>query len=96
MEILDVRAKRNETTKSTRTKIHFFLIGENIIDNLTNRHSRPYTEFKKHLPEVFKKAGIDLNAKYRWSQKAGCSCGCSPGFVVEDYQRKFVAVDYKY
>lgn len=28
-------------------------------------------------------------AKYRWSRKAGCACGCSPGFVVEGVAKGF-------
>lgn len=26
----------------------------------------------------------ELKAKARFSHKAGCSCGCSPGFILED------------
>lgn len=24
----------------------------------------------------------------KWSRKAGCSCGCSPGWIIRDYGRK--------
>jgi hypothetical protein len=34
-------------------------------------------------PQTRNSMGLDDNAKLRWSRTAGCSCGCSPGFVVE-------------
>ena len=71
----------------TKTKIYIFLEGENLIQNLQNRHSRPYTLYKKLLPQIMeqvKAQGIEVpeNLKFVWSQKAGCKCGCSPGFLV--------------
>lgn len=69
-----------------RPRIYFFHVGETIIDNLRNRRNRPQDEYRKLLPEVLERAGIpqECVAKIRWSQKAGCTCGCSPGFIVID------------
>lgn len=64
----------------TKSRLHVFIEGESILENLENRRSRPYTEFKKLLAPIFKMLGV---AKARWSQKAGCSCGCSPGFILD-------------
>lgn len=65
---------------------------ETVLDNLENRFSRPYVEWKKLLPEAIKQVATDLSVtpEYaqeavkdaKWSQKAGCNCGCSPGFVI--------------
>ena len=33
----------------------------------------------------FDQLGIAPDTKVRWSQYAGCSCPCSPGFIVEGY-----------
>lgn len=52
---------------------------------VAGRRSRPYTEYRKLLPEIFEKAGIPAGTKASWSQKAGCSCPCSPGFVLDYY-----------
>lgn len=54
---------------------------ETIFDNLANRTRRPYNIYKtaiwsSELPQVF-----DLG-KLSWSQYAGCSCPCSPGFIL--------------
>lgn len=37
------------------------------------------------LPEALERAGIDpaLAATAKWSSRGGCSCGCSPAFIVE-------------
>lgn len=41
---------------------------------------------KELLPGVFEVLGLPKEALTteftKWSSKAGCSCGCSPGFVV--------------
>ena len=49
-----------------------------------HRHNRPYVDYREQvMPEVLKQMGLPKNAKYKWSQKAGCACGCSPGFIVK-------------
>ena len=54
------------------------------MEHLRARHGRPYTMYKKEvLPQLFRKLGLKTPAKLGWSQKAGCSCGCSPGFIVQ-------------
>lgn len=43
-----------------------------------------YTFFRRHiLPRVLPMARIPEGAKFKWNWKAGCWCGCSPGFTVE-------------
>ena len=75
------------------TRIHVFLEGETIIQNLENRHQRPYTVYKKEiLPSVLRQMGLPADTKARWSQKAGCSCGCSPAFIIEGNYGKTVYV----
>jgi hypothetical protein len=46
-----------------------------------NRHRRPYATWRKAIRTALAKVDIDLS-KMAWSQKAGCSCPCSPGFVL--------------
>ena len=41
--------------------------------------------FKKlALPTVFEALGIPAETKVVWNRYAGCSCPCSPGFVVKN------------
>lgn len=55
---------------------------ENVLEDLVNRTSRPYTLWKNAVEEVLRSEGIEFKA-LRWSQKAGCSCPCSPGFIIQ-------------
>mgnify|MGYP001147844608 CR=1 FL=1 len=67
------------------TNIYVWPKGESILENLENRHQRPYTIYKKEvIPGVLRQMGLPSFAKVRWSQKAGCPCGCSPAFIVVD------------
>lgn len=68
------------------TKIYVSLEGETIWENLEKRRQRPYTIFKKEvIPAVLEKMGLPATTKVRWSQYAGCSCPCSPGFIVDNH-----------
>ena len=69
-----------------KTRIYVWPDNESIIDNINKRRERPYTVYKKEIiPQVLAKYGWSLTTKIRWSQKAGCPCGCSPGFIVSDH-----------
>lgn len=65
-------------------RVHVFTKGESILENLQNRRQRPHTVYKKEvIPAVLAAMGLPADTKVRWSQKAGCTCGCSPGFIVD-------------
>lgn len=62
------------------------------------RHNRPTDVYKREVVPAIKQAIVDREmatkaeddtkvltvdmVEMRWSQKAGCSCGCSPGYIV--------------
>ena len=59
-------------------------MGESVWENLQNRRNRPVTEFRKVAYEALAQLGYTKSdVKLRWSQYAGCTCPCSPGFVME-------------
>ena len=59
---------------------------ESVMENLENRKCRPYTIYKKTImPDVLRQMGLPSFTKVRWSQKAGCGCGCSPAFIVDGH-----------
>lgn len=64
---------------------------ESIFEDLLNRFDRPWKLYRKELLppiiEALDELGIKVS-KCSWSQKAGCSCGCSPGFIVAAEDRK--------
>lgn len=68
----------------TKTRVYIHIKGETLLENLMNRRQRPYTIYKKEvMPAVLEKMGLSKDTKFRWSQKAGCACGCSPGFIID-------------
>lgn len=71
---------------NSRPRIYITPEGETIRENfLHGRHNRPYTLYKKEvLPQLFRKLGLNPET-VSWSQKAGCSCPCSPGFIVRSW-----------
>ena len=91
MEITEIRYVRNKDSslirRPTMSRIYFWP-AESVQENLENRRVRPYTECKKLIPYVLEMAQIGHfrffhNVTARWSQKAGCACGCSPGFILD-------------
>lgn len=66
-------------------RVYVHPAGETIFENLLARHTRPYMEWK---PVVIKQVASMLGTAYfdvkpmRWSKFAGCSCPCSPGFIL--------------
>lgn len=66
------------------TTVYVWTKDETVLENLENRRQRPYTIYKKEImPEVLRQMGLKSFTKIRWSQKAGCPCGCSPAFLVD-------------
>lgn len=76
---------RDLSPNASKGRIYFFPSRENVIEGMMRRGIRPHQVWRKLLPIVLKKANKSdkLAEAAAWSQKAGCSCGCSPGFVVE-------------
>ena len=51
----------------------------NVLEDLMNRYRRPAHLWRPVTHEAMARIGIV--GRLTWSQKAGCSCGCSPGFI---------------
>jgi hypothetical protein len=61
-----------------------------VIEDLANRTRRPYGVWRKAVrANLAGHVGLDLTTM-SWSQRAGCSCGCSPGFVLD---KQWVTID---
>jgi hypothetical protein len=72
------------------SRVYVWPKGETILENLMNRRTRPYTEYRKLLADQPFMKGA------RWSRTAGCGCGCSPGFILPttEYNVEGKPVDY--
>ena len=83
----DVRDRERQRERTS--SVYFFPQGESVLENLFFRRNRPYEEYRKLLPEVFKQLGqpdTPIKGNVRWSRKAGClMCPCSPGFVIKPF-----------
>lgn len=55
---------------------------ESLFDNLVNRRSRPIALLGRVARQALKQ--LELPGTLRWSQYAGCSCPCSPGWRWHD------------
>lgn len=59
--------------------------GDNVLEDMMNRRRRPYNVYKSLIRWSNLGSIIDLG-KLSWSQHAGCSCPCSPGFILNPQQ----------
>jgi hypothetical protein len=84
-----------QKAKDTKARVYFSMSKETVWSNLLERWNRPYKDFKvQAMPQVLEAMGLPADTKYRWSQKAGCSCGCSPGFIIDSVTGMTAYVDY--
>jgi hypothetical protein len=67
------------------------------------RYDKPYKNIRPMLPDVLRELGINPEGlRFRWSRYAGCSCPCSPGFIVSGYVPKSgddyfdIHIEYEY
>lgn len=66
--------------------------GEDVeVDKAYDRYNRAQVRiWKAHLVAAMEQGVVPNVEGIRFSKKAGCSCPCSPGFIVD----KFGSVDY--
>lgn len=69
-------------TPNGKTRVFVSIEGESMWDDFERRTSRPHTLWAQPIKDALIRAGFPADVKLRWSQKAGCSCPCSPAFFV--------------
>lgn len=72
-------------TRSGRATITVDIKDESLMDNLVYRKSRPTKIYRDIIKQVRDQITAEYNinlSEFVWSQKAYCSCGCSPAFLV--------------
>ena len=80
------------------TRIYINPTDETLYENYTSgRFTRPHEQFRKSgLLDVILEGEMgygESKPKAKWSQKAGCSCNCSPAFIIEGEKSKEYAYD---
>ena len=89
MQVTEISKRDHEVRRlNSRSKTRVFVHpeGESIMENLQNRRARPAKLFKPFVEKAAAALGVAFES-VGWSQNAGCSCGCSPGFVVKGSHR---------
>jgi hypothetical protein len=81
MRIISVRFGKPDNDIRDGGIMYFDPVGETFMESFVLRRTRPHTEYRKLLPKVFEKLKMEP-VKVSWSQRAGCPCGCSPGFKI--------------
>jgi len=81
-----VKFRRREWNKARTehknpTRVYVWPKGEALLDNIMERHNRPYELYRPLVEAELRNAGY--SGRVRWSRRAGCSCGCSPAFVLD-------------
>lgn len=66
---------------SAAPRMYVSVKDESILDNVLNRKRRPYNVYKTLIRGSLLGQVLNLG-KLQWSQYAGCSCPCSPGFIL--------------
>ena len=85
-----VRPKDRQRTARGRVKSRLYVNGSGVKKIEEELSHRKATE---KIKEVFSPALRELlksdELKMRFSRTAGCSCGCSPGFILENVDTPF-------
>lgn len=71
-----------KSNRSGKGIIFVDVANETVAENLMNRRNRPIAEYRKIALQVLTNLEMDFT-KIDWSQYAGCTCACSPGFVIQ-------------
>jgi hypothetical protein len=93
MQLIVTKAEAHKRTPNNMrdrlSKVYVWPEGETLMENLAERRNRPIKLYRTVLATALERAGCpetlakQLAASARWSQKAGCGCGCSPGFRLD-------------
>jgi hypothetical protein len=76
-----------------KMRVYLFRKRETVWQNLKNRRNRDRSLWRKMTLQIMEKFGYD-NVEMTFSQKAGCQCGCSPGFIVNKKNGKELFITY--
>ena len=91
IEVRDRSIKQRDL--SSHLRVYFFHDDESVVENFGNRMARPRDLYATFLPDIAEKhLGLPRTTKFKWSQYAGCSCPCSPGFICKEIRGKDVYV----
>ncbi|MFA6569977.1 MAG: hypothetical protein WCT77_01935 [Bacteroidota bacterium] len=86
-------AREDYCEPGRKLRIYLFPAKETVWENFNNRRQRPRDLWRKIALQTLEKFGYN-DLKIVFSQKAGCTCGCSPGFIANVKNGKEIFIDY--
>ena len=101
VSIKELKVRESDDKRPKNSRIHVFHkgVGSEHLFGIANgaRWNHPSDLYRQVVvPEALKALNLPASTSVRWSQKAGCSCGCSPGFIVSDnegHREVFVTIE---
>ena len=87
--------RTREYTAAPRLYVSVENDAETVIGNLMNRTRRPYNVYKTLIHGTTLGKHLDLS-KLSWSQHAGCTCNCSPGFILNNQRVMIDSMTFTY
>lgn len=81
----NVKSDRDWRDYAKKPRVYVWPQGETILQNLQERKNRPIRLFRDLAVKALAEHNITAT-KMRWSQYAGCTCPCSPGFILEQFE----------
>ena len=93
-KITQIRERAWDDRNRRGKTIVYCSLDESILDNMVNRFDRPHKIWRQGVIDALKAKGMNVE-KISWSQKAGCGCGCSPGFKVDGHYHHDIWIDVK-
>ena len=79
---VEAEQRRMDEPRMTRSRIYMFPKNESMMENLKKRYNRP-VKFWKKIAENVLDTFLYHDKRMIFSQNAGCTCGCSPGFICK-------------
>lgn len=76
----------------TKPRVYVSIQDESLAENLENRRNRPVKVYRDIVKQALQEIEVGVE-KLLWSQYAGCTCACSPGFVLTTSEKRYSGKD---
>lgn len=80
------RDRRDRREYESKPRVYFWLKDDTVLNHLMNTRRDTHLHTKVIKPLVIPALtaeGVKLPNGLKYSRKAGCQCGCSPGFIAD-------------
>lgn len=76
----------------TKPRVYVSVADESLAENLENRRNRPVKVYRDIVKQALNEIEVGVE-KLLWSQYAGCTCACSPGFILTTSGKRYGGKD---